>query len=152
MFTTQQYRAKAVEYSELAKQGNAPNEVIEFQKLERSFTMLADNEQWIVDNRNKLASNLDEVMYVPKYSRAGEATSPAEVEHMTDDSQKKSETDRPEGFQIIEYNEQEEIVTIELHRHLLQHPQQREAIIKHFVEIIERGPNLKHAILLTPPQ
>jgi hypothetical protein len=49
----------------------------------------------------------------------------------------------PEGFQIIDYNEQEEIVTIELHRHLLQHPQQREAILKKFVEILEHGPNLK---------
>lgn len=152
MFTTQQYRAKAAEYGELAKQGNAPNEVVEFQKLERSFTMLADNEQWVADNRNKLANNLDEVMHVPKYSRAGEATSPAEVGHMTVDSQKKSETDGPEGFQIIEYNEQKEIVTIELHRKLLQHPQQRQAIIKHFVEIIELGPHLKHAILLAPPQ
>jgi uncharacterized protein YuzE len=152
VFTTQQYRAKAAEYSELAKQVNDPNEVIEFQKLERSFTMLADNEQWIADNRNKLANNLDEVMHVPKYSRAGEATSLAEVEHMIDDSQEKSETDRHEGCQIIEYNEQKEIVTIELHRKLLQHPQQLEAIIKHFVEIIEHGPNLKHAILLTPPR
>jgi hypothetical protein len=52
-------------------------------------------------------------------------------------------TECPEGFQIIDYNEQEEIVTIELHRHLLQHPQQREAILKKFVEILERGPNLK---------
>ena len=55
----------------------------------------------------------------------------------------KGETDLLEGFQIIDYNEQEEIVTIELHRHLLQHPQQREAIIKKFVEIIEHGPNLR---------
>jgi hypothetical protein len=55
----------------------------------------------------------------------------------------KGETDLPEGFQIIDYNEQEEIVTIELHRHLLQHPQQREAILLKFVEILERGPNLK---------
>jgi hypothetical protein len=55
----------------------------------------------------------------------------------------KGETDLPEGFQIIDYNKQEEIVTIELHRHLLQHPGQREAILMKFVEILERGPNLK---------
>jgi hypothetical protein len=62
---------------------------------------------------------------------------------MTDESKKKSESDPPEGFQVIDYNEQEEIVTIELHRHLLQHPQHRKAIITKFVEIIEHGPNLK---------
>jgi hypothetical protein len=53
------------------------------------------------------------------------------------------ETDLPEGFQIIDYNEQEEIVTIELHRHLLQHPQQREAILLKFVEILEHGPHFQ---------
>ena len=57
----------------------------------------------------------------------------------------KGETELPEGFQIIDYNEQEEIVVIELHRHLLQHPQQREAILLKFVEILERGPNRKGA-------
>ncbi len=34
MFTPEQYREKAAEYSELAKQANAPNEVREFQKRE----------------------------------------------------------------------------------------------------------------------
>jgi hypothetical protein len=55
----------------------------------------------------------------------------------------KDKTNLIEGFQIIDYNEQEEIVTIELHRHLLQHPQQREAILLKFVEILERGPRFK---------
>jgi len=47
MFTLEQYRAKAAEYSTLAKTANAPNEVREFQTLERSFTELADNQQWV---------------------------------------------------------------------------------------------------------
>jgi hypothetical protein len=54
MFTPEQYREKAAEYSELAKQANAPNEVREFQKHEQNFTMLADNEQWLADNHDKL--------------------------------------------------------------------------------------------------
>lgn len=51
MFTPQQYRAKAVEYRKLLKATSSPNEVREFQQLERSFTTLADNAQWLTDNR-----------------------------------------------------------------------------------------------------
>jgi hypothetical protein len=53
MFTTEQYRAKAVEYSKLVKLANNPNEVDEFQRLERSFAELADNAQWAIDNYDK---------------------------------------------------------------------------------------------------
>jgi hypothetical protein len=40
MFTSEQYRAKASEYAKLAGIANGPNEVREFQRLERSFTQL----------------------------------------------------------------------------------------------------------------
>jgi hypothetical protein len=53
MSTPDQFRAKAAEFTELAKAGNAPDEVREFQQLERSFTTLADNEQWLADNHDK---------------------------------------------------------------------------------------------------
>jgi hypothetical protein len=53
MSTQDQYRAKAAEFTELARAGNAPEEVREFQKLERSFTALADNEQWLAENHDK---------------------------------------------------------------------------------------------------
>jgi hypothetical protein len=53
MFTAQQYRAKASEYATLVGMANSPNEVNEFQRLERSFTELADNAQWVTDNHGK---------------------------------------------------------------------------------------------------
>ena len=53
MFTPQQYRDKAVGYGELVKTANGPDERREFQALEKSFTMLADNEQWVADNHDK---------------------------------------------------------------------------------------------------
>ena len=53
MFTAQQYRAKAIEYSNLVKIANGPNELREYQQLERSFTELADNAQWVADNHTK---------------------------------------------------------------------------------------------------
>jgi hypothetical protein len=53
MFTSKQYRTKAAEYSQLVKTANSPSELREFQELERSFDVLADNEQWLNDNDDK---------------------------------------------------------------------------------------------------
>jgi hypothetical protein len=82
MFTPEQYREKAAEYSELAKQVNEPNEVREFQKLEQSLTMLADNEQWLADNHDNLANNLDKLVPLPEPTRTSEATLAEEEEHI----------------------------------------------------------------------
>jgi hypothetical protein len=54
MFTPEQYRAKAREYGEWAKASISPKEVHEYKKLEQSFTTLADNEQWLAENHNKV--------------------------------------------------------------------------------------------------
>ena len=54
MFTAEQYRARAVEYSQLVKIANSPAEVREFKRLEHTFTELADNAQWTVDNYDKI--------------------------------------------------------------------------------------------------
>jgi hypothetical protein len=54
MFSTEQYRAKAGEYAELSGMANGANELREFQRLERSFTELADNAQWLTDNHSKI--------------------------------------------------------------------------------------------------
>ncbi len=53
MFTAEQYRNKAIEYSKLLGIANSPNKVREFQRRERSFAELADNAQWVTDNRDK---------------------------------------------------------------------------------------------------
>jgi hypothetical protein len=49
MFTAEQYRARAAEYSQLVKIAKSPAEVSEFKRLERTFAELADNAQWAVD-------------------------------------------------------------------------------------------------------
>jgi hypothetical protein len=54
MFTIKEYRAKATEYRELLRMAHNPNAVREFQRLERSFTNLADNAQWMIDNHAKI--------------------------------------------------------------------------------------------------
>jgi hypothetical protein len=80
MFTPEQYRAKAAEYTELARQANTSDAVREFQTRERSLTMLADNKQWLADNDDKLADRSDEIVDVPKPSDASEAPLAAEEE------------------------------------------------------------------------
>jgi hypothetical protein len=60
MFTPKQFRAKAAEYSRLVKTANSPNEVREYQKLERSFSVLADNEQWLMDNQDKTVHHMEQ--------------------------------------------------------------------------------------------
>jgi hypothetical protein len=59
MFTADQYRAKAIEYSNLLKTANGPNEEREFQRLERSFAELADNAQWMTENQGKIVQAVE---------------------------------------------------------------------------------------------
>jgi hypothetical protein len=82
MPTPEQYREKAAEYNELAKRANAPNEIREFQKHEQSLIRLADNEQWIADNHDKLANNLEKSALLPEPSGTSEATLAAEEDHI----------------------------------------------------------------------
>src|ERR1700688_2970721 len=82
MFTPKQYREKAARYAELARHGNTPNEVREFQTHERSLTMLADNKQWLTDNDDKLANNLNKMTAGLNHSWASKATLAAEEGHI----------------------------------------------------------------------
>jgi hypothetical protein len=49
-------RTKALEYTELAKTVADPNEKRERRRLERSLSAMADNEQWLKDNQQKLVT------------------------------------------------------------------------------------------------
>ena len=64
MFTAKQYRAKAAEYTELLKAPSLPAETREFRKLEQSYLTLAENEEWMADNLEKInARGADENWY-----------------------------------------------------------------------------------------
>jgi hypothetical protein len=56
MFTAKQYRAKAAETTELLKTASLPAETREFRRLEQSYLTLAENEEWMADNREKIHS------------------------------------------------------------------------------------------------
>jgi hypothetical protein len=54
MFTAKQFRAKAAESTESLKRTNDPGEIHKFQKSEQSFSALAQNEDWLADNYDKM--------------------------------------------------------------------------------------------------
>jgi hypothetical protein len=54
MFSSERYRARAAEYVELAKKTSSPTEIRRYRDLERSFTGLADNEEWLERNFDKM--------------------------------------------------------------------------------------------------
>ena len=54
MSTAKQYRAKAAEFAELLKTTNSPAEAREFRKLEQSYLTLAENEDWMAANLEKI--------------------------------------------------------------------------------------------------
>ena len=56
MFTAEQYRAKAAEYKKLLDDSRSPAETKEFLNLEQTFTLLADNEEWLRRNAAKVVS------------------------------------------------------------------------------------------------
>ena len=54
-----QFRAKADEYTDLASSADSPESARAFQKLERSFRTLADNEQWLSEHHDQTVHALD---------------------------------------------------------------------------------------------
>ena len=65
MLAAEQYRAKAAEYTELLKAASLSAEGDEFRRRGRSYLTLAENEEWMADNRNKInTTGADESCYV----------------------------------------------------------------------------------------
>jgi hypothetical protein len=56
MCTAKQYRVKAGEFTELLKTASSPAKIREFRNLEQSYVTLAENDEWMVKNRDKTNS------------------------------------------------------------------------------------------------
>jgi hypothetical protein len=54
MFTAKEFRAKAAESAESLKPTNVPSEIREFQRSKESFSALAENEDWLANNFDKM--------------------------------------------------------------------------------------------------
>ena len=59
MFTADQFRAKAAECTESIKATDVPSEIHEFKRSRQSFKDLAQNEDWLADNFDKMIRSAD---------------------------------------------------------------------------------------------
>jgi hypothetical protein len=75
MFTAKKYRAKSKEYGDLVKGSDDPGQIRKLQDSKDSFSSLADNEEW-------LANNFDKMVQVPAEEKPGHITLVAEEERV----------------------------------------------------------------------
>jgi hypothetical protein len=59
MFVADQYRAKAAKSAELLKKTDVTSEIRELQRSQRSFNQLAQNEDWLAINFDKMVRSRD---------------------------------------------------------------------------------------------
>lgn len=76
MFTAKQFRAKAAESAESLKNTEVPSEIRELKRSKESFNALAENEEWLANNFDKMIHSRDAV---PQSDEAGRHAAPAPV-------------------------------------------------------------------------
>ena len=59
MFTAKQFRAKAAQSAESLKHTDVPSEIRELQRSKASFNALAENEDWLATNFDKIIRSQD---------------------------------------------------------------------------------------------
>jgi len=74
MFTAKYFRDKAAENDESLKHTNVPSEIRTLRQSKRSFTELAENEDWLADNFAKIVHSQD----IPRQDESGRSI--AEIE------------------------------------------------------------------------
>jgi hypothetical protein len=83
MFTTKQYRAKSNAYGELSKGPTDPGQIRKYQDSSDSFNSLADNEEWLANNFDKmLQGSNEEPDEKPDETQSSHVTLAAEEEHV----------------------------------------------------------------------
>jgi hypothetical protein len=85
MSTSQQLRTKAAEFGELVKTADHPDAIRELRRQERSFSELADNEDWLANNPDKTVhpadkDDGDDPMLAPTAKDGGDGPSLTEDE------------------------------------------------------------------------
>ncbi len=59
MFTAKEFRAKAAESAESIKNTDVSSEILKFERSMKSFDRLAQNEDWLADNFDKMIRSQD---------------------------------------------------------------------------------------------
>jgi hypothetical protein len=78
MFTVDQYRSKARVYEMLLKTACSPAEAVEYRDLQRSYTSLADNLDWLAANTGRTVDGQSETERRKGIERARRAAEHAE--------------------------------------------------------------------------
>jgi hypothetical protein len=56
MYNSREYRAKAAQAGDSARQSKSLKDIREFRRLQQSYVVLAENEEWLESNHDKLIS------------------------------------------------------------------------------------------------
>lgn len=80
MFTAKQFRAKAAECAETLKHTDVSSEIRELQLSKESFTALAQNEDWLADNFDKIIRSSDTLLSDGGAEKNGDHKPIAEIE------------------------------------------------------------------------
>jgi hypothetical protein len=56
MYNSREYRAKAAQAGDSARQSKSLKDIREFRRLQQSCVVLAENEEWLESNHDKLIS------------------------------------------------------------------------------------------------
>ena len=82
MFTADQFRAKAAEYTAQIDNTAIQTEIRDLKRLEQSYLSLAKNEDWLANNLNKIIRSQDVQAAEDADGKAAEPTLPEVEEHI----------------------------------------------------------------------
>ena len=80
MFTAEQFRAKAVESAESIRNTDVPSEIRKFERSMESFSLLAQNEDWLADNYDKMIRSQDVLSMDEAVGKPLDSKAVAEIE------------------------------------------------------------------------
>ena len=80
MFKAEEFRVKATEYAESIKHTDSPNEIRDLNRLKESFTQLAENEDWLAHNFDKIIHSQDIVPQPNAVEKPVDRRTAAEIE------------------------------------------------------------------------
>ena len=80
MFKADEFRVKAAEYAESIKHAESPKEASDLKQLKQSFTRLAENEEWLALNFDKIIHSQDIVPQLDADEMTIDRRTAAEIE------------------------------------------------------------------------
>lgn len=80
MFTAEHFRTKVAESAESIKNTDVPSEIHEFERSMKSFGLLAQNEDWLADNFDKMIHSQDVLSMDEAVGKRLDSKAVAEIE------------------------------------------------------------------------